>query len=384
MLKKIIIFLIMIPIIIGCSSAKKPEEIRAVWVSYIDYTQILWGKSQTEFESSVDEIIDNCLKYHINTIYLHASAFTDAYYDSDYYPTQYVQSEIGAELSYDPLEIVIEKAHQENIFVEAWINPFRSFDEEKMKTVPSSYLVKQWVKEGSRNVVFYKDRYYLNPAYEEVHELILNVVSEIAKNYDIDGIHMDDYFYPDHVDESFDKVDYQKNKSNLSLEDWRRNNVNELVKAIDKTLNKIDGDLTFGISPAGNLEYSRDSIFGDVETWVEEGWVDYIAPQIYFGYTNKSKPYAETLAEWNNVVHETEVQLIVGLGAYKINQVNGNSDDIEWIEDSRLLVKQIEDARVSENYGGFALYSYHSMFRAEEDDVQAVMNQLEEIKELTE
>ena len=112
--------------------------------------------------------------------------------------------------------------------------------------------------------------------------------------------------------------------------------------------------------------------------------MDYITPQIYFGYTNKSKPYAETLAEWNNVVHETEVQLIVGLGAYKINQVNGNSDDIEWIEDSRLLVKQIEDARVSENYGGFALYSYHSMFRAEEDDVQAVMNQLEEIKELTE
>ncbi|MBR5207492.1 MAG: family 10 glycosylhydrolase, partial [Erysipelotrichaceae bacterium] len=332
--------------------------------------------------SSVDEIIDNCLKYHINTIYLHASAFTDAYYDSDYYPTQYVQSEIGAELSYDPLEIVIEKAHQNNIFVEAWINPFRSFDEEKMKTVPSSYLVKQWVKEGSRNIVFYKDRYYLNPAYEEVHELILNVISEIAKNYNVDGIHMDDYFYPDHVDESFDKVDYQKNNSNLSLEDWRRNNVNELVKAIDKTLNKIDDDLIFGISPAGNLEYSRDSIFGDVETWVEEGWVDYIAPQIYFGYTNKSKPYAETLSQWNDVVHGTEVQLIVGLGAYKINQVNGNSDDSEWIEDTELLAKQIEDARMTENYAGYALYSYHSMFRAEEDDVQAVMNQLEEIKEL--
>ena len=152
MLKRIIIFLITIPIIIGCTTVKKPEEIRGVWVSYIDYTKILWGKSQIDFEQSVDEIIDNCLNYNINTIYLHASAFTDAYYDSTYYPTQYVQSEIGAELPYDPLEIVIGKAHRNNIRVEAWINPFRSFDEEKMKTVPSSFLVKQWVEEGNRNV----------------------------------------------------------------------------------------------------------------------------------------------------------------------------------------------------------------------------------------
>ena len=384
MLKKIIIFLITIPIIIGCSAAPSIEEIRAVWVSYIDYTQILWGKSFSEFETSVDEIVDNCVEYNINTIYLHASAFTDAYYDSDYYPTQYVESQIGADLKYDPLEIFIEKAHAKNIRVEAWINPFRSFDQKKMETVPDSYIVKKWVNEGNRNVIFYKDRYYLNPAYEEVHDLILNVVSEIAQNYDIDGLHMDDYFYPDHVDESFDKLDYMVSESDLSLEDWRRNNVNELVEEIDKTLHKIDSDLWFGISPAGNLEYSRDSIFGDVEKWVEEEWVNYIAPQIYFGYTNKSRPYAATLQQWSDVVKGTDVQLIVGLGAYKINQENGNSDDEEWIEDSQILMKQIQDAKSASNYAGYALYSYHSMFRAEADDVQAVMSQLEDIKSLSE
>lgn len=384
MLKKIIIFLITIPIIIGCSAAPSIEEIRAVWVSYIDYTQILWGKSFSEFETSVDEIVDNCVEYNINTIYLHASAFTDAYYDSDYYPTQYVESQIGADLKYDPLEIFIEKAHAKNIRVEAWINPFRSFDQKKMETVPDSYIVKKWVNEGNRNVIFYKDRYYLNPAYEEVHDLILNVVSEIAQNYDIDGLHMDDYFYPDHVDESFDKLDYMVSESDLSLEDWRRNNVNELVEKIDKTLHKIDSDLWFGISPAGNLEYSRDSIFGDVEKWVEEEWVNYIAPQIYFGYTNKSRPYAATLQQWSDVVKGTDVQLIVGLGAYKINQENGNSDEEEWIEDSQILMKQIQDAKSASNYAGYALYSYHSMFRAEADDVQAVMSQLEDIKSLSE
>ncbi len=384
MLKKIIIFLITIPIIIGCSAAPSIEEIRAVWVSYIDYTQMLWGKSFSEFETSVDEIVDNCEEYNINTIYLHASAFTDAYYDSDYYPTQYVESQIGADLKYDPLEIFIEKAHAKNIRVEAWINPFRSFDQKKMETVPDSYIVKKWVNEGNRNVIFYKDRYYLNPAYEEVHDLILNVVSEIAQNYDIDGLHMDDYFYPDHVDESFDKLDHMVSESDLSLEDWRRNNVNELVKKIDKTLHKIDSDLWFGISPAGNLEYSRDSIFGDVEKWVEEEWVNYIAPQIYFGYTNKSRPYAATLQQWSDVVKGTDVQLIVGLGAYKINQKNGNSDDEEWIEDSQILMKQIQDAKSASNYAGYALYSYHSMFRAEADDVQAVMSQLEDIKSLSE
>ena len=384
MLKKIIIFLITIPIIIGCSSAPSTEEIRAVWVSYIDYTQILWGKSSSEFETSVDEIVENCLEYKINTIYLHASAFTDAYYQSDYYPTQYVESQIGADLKYDPLEIFIEKAHEKNIRVEAWINPFRSFDQQKMDTVPSSYIVKKWVDEGNRNVIFYKDRYYLNPAYEEVHDLILNVVSEIAQNYKIDGLHMDDYFYPDHVDDSFDKMDYMYSETDLSIEDWRRNNVNELVEKIDRTLNRIDSSLWFGISPAGNLEYSRDSIFGDVEKWVDEEWVDYIAPQIYFGYTNKSRPYAETLQQWSEVVEGTDVQLIVGLGAYKINQDNGNSDDEEWIHDSQILIKQIQDAQDASNYAGYALYSYHSMFRAEADDVQAVMSQLEDIKSLSE
>ena len=384
MLKKIIIFLITIPIIIGCSAAPSTEEIRAVWVSYIDYTQILWGKSSSEFETSVDEIVENCLEYKINTIYLHASAFTDAYYQSDYYPTQYVESQIGADLKYDPLEIFIEKAHEKNIRVEAWINPFRSFDQQKMDTVPSSFIVKKWVDEGNRNVIFYKDRYYLNPAYEEVHDLILNVVSEIAQNYKIDGLHMDDYFYPDHVDDSFDKMDYMYSETDLSIEDWRRNNVNELVEKIDRTLNRIDSRLWFGISPAGNLEYSRDSIFGDVEKWVDEEWVDYIAPQIYFGYTNKSRPYATTLQQWSDVVEGTDVQLIVGLGAYKINQDNGNSDDEEWIHDSQILIKQIQDAQDASNYAGYALYSYHSMFRAEADDVQAVMSQLEDIKSLSE
>lgn len=384
MLKKIIIFLIMIPIIIGCSAAPSTEEIRAVWVSYIDYTQILWGKSSSEFEASVDEIVETCEEYKINTIYLHASAFTDAYYQSDYYPTQYVESQIGADLKYDPLEIFIEKAHEKNIRVEAWINPFRSFDQQKMDTVPSSYIVKKWVDEGNRNIIFYKDRYYLNPAYEEVHDLILNVVSEIALNYEIDGLHMDDYFYPDHVDDSFDKMDYMYSGTDLSIEDWRRNNVNKLVEKIDRTLNRIDSRLWFGISPAGNLEYSRDSIFGDVEKWVDEEWVDYIAPQIYFGYTNKSRPYAATLQQWSDVVEGTDVQLIVGLGAYKINQDNGNSDDEEWIHDSQILIKQIHDAQDASNYAGYALYSYHSMFRAEADDVQAVMSQLEDIKSLSE
>ena len=384
MLKRIIIFLITIPIIVGCSAQDVPDEIRGVWVSYIDYTQILWGKSQSEFEQSVDQIIDNCIEYKINTIYLHASAFTDAYYDSDYYPTQYVESQIGADLKYDPLEIFIEKAHKENLRVEAWVNPFRSFDEQKMETVPSTYIVKKWVEEGSRNVIFYQDRYYLNPAHPDVHQLILNVISEIAQKYDIDGLHMDDYFYPDRVEKSFDQVDYFESDTDLSLEDWRRNNVNELVEKIDKTLNQIDDEIWFGISPAGNLEYSRDSIFGDVETWVEHEWVDYIAPQIYFGYTNKSRPYAATLDQWSEVVKGTDVELIVGLGAYKINQKNGNSDDEEWIEDTQILMKQIQDAKDAENYGGYALYSYHSMFRAEADDVEAVMSQLEDLKTLSE
>lgn len=382
MLKKYILLIITILILTGCFVNTEKDEIRAVWISYIDYTQILWGKSQSEYEGHVDEMIKNCIDYKINTIYLHASAFTDAYYESKLYPSQYIGANIGDSLEFDPLEIFIDKAHQHEIRIEAWINPFRSFDQDKMKLVPNQYIVKQWVDQKSRNVIYYNDRYYLNPAYQEVHNLILNVVSELAENYDIDGIHMDDYFYPDHVDDSFDLSDYKKTDQSVSIEDWRRNNVNELVKAIDRTLEQIDDDLWFGISPAGNLEYSRDSIFGDVETWVKEEWVDYIAPQIYFGYTNQARPFSATLAQWTDVVKGTDVDLIVGLGAYKINQKNGNSDDEEWISDHKILMKQIEESKQKQNYRGYALYSYHSMFRGNEEDVEAVMKQLEDIADL--
>ena len=380
-MKKIIFLIAVSLLLFGCTkNSDKNTEIKAIWISYIDYTQILWGNDQAEFELEVDKMYENIVDLGLNTIYVHASAFTDSYYDSKIYPSQYINTDIGSDIVFDPFKIMCDKAKEMDLRVEAWINPLRSFDVEKMENVPDEFIIKKWVNENSRNVVFYEGRYYLNPYYDEVKELVCSVVNEILVNYDVDGIHMDDYFYPDMVDESFDDIEFAS--SDLSLHDFRVNNVNELIESVSKTIKKHDKKLEFSISPAGNLEYSKYTIFGDVQNWVDNGYVDYIVPQIYFGYTNKAKPFLETLNEWQSVVQGTDVGLVVGLASYKINQESDSTDSEEWNTQTDTIAKQITDSKTVDNYLGYSLFSYYSMYHPDAEDISAINLQIENIKEL--
>lgn len=289
MKKLSVILVILIFVLTSCTTSKPSSNITiATWVSYIDYTQILWGKNINEYTSEVENIVNNCVDNDINTIYLHFSAFTDAYYPSKYYPSQYITSEIGSEFDFDPMEIFISIARRNDIRVEAWINPYRSFSIEKMETVPSEYIIKKWADEGNNALILYKDNYYLNPSNKDAQKLVKDVIKEILGNYKVSGIHFDDYFYPDKVTEEFDDTDYQKAKTNQSLSDWRRNNVNGFVSDVYKLVKSYDKNLVFGISPSGNLEYTTNTIYGDPKAWVKDKSVDYLAPQLYFGYTNTS------------------------------------------------------------------------------------------------
>jgi uncharacterized lipoprotein YddW (UPF0748 family) len=164
-------------------------------------------------------------------------------------------------------------------------------------------------------------------------------VEEIVDNYDVDGIHMDDYFYPD-PDKSFDADSYAGYEGNLNLGNWRRQNVNTLVKGIYSTVKNSDSSVRFGISPTGNNDNNYSKQYADVAKWVSNsGYVDYICPQIYWGYNHATMPYTQTVNDWDDMVTSSSVKLIVGIGAYRMGESG------EWSGSSDILARMVKTAR---------------------------------------
>lgn len=361
MIKKILKLVICLGLLASCTSKKEPvyiplpEEVKAMWFSYVDYETFLKDTPKDQIKEEIEKIIENCENIGINTIFVHAVAFTDAFYDSNIYP----KSNKVSQKDIDYLEIFIEEAHKKNMHVEAWINPMRSVTAEEAALWEEDFILKKWVNEANDNIYNFEGRYYLNIATEENQKLIISVIEEIIENYDVDGIHMDDYFYPAKIDDGFDDNQFAGSSFN-SISDFRKYQVNELVEKIYDVVH--ENDLVFGISPSGNIEYSRDVIYGDTEAWVNKGIVDYVVPQIYWGYTNKTKPFEPTLQEWQLLMGNTDTKLIIGLAAYKVGIMSKDSDNEEWMKDDKILSKQIETSKTVKNYSGYALFSYHSLF----------------------
>lgn len=359
-MKKILKIILVSFLLMSCTTKKEPihvalpSEIKAMWFSYVDFDKNLKGLENKEIESKIEEIINNCDELDINTLFVHAVAFTDAYYDSKIYAKS---SRVSDEIDY--LKLFVEKAHEKGMHVEAWINPMRSYTEEQVNSLDETNIIKKMVIENSLALRSFEGRYYLNPAVDEARQLVLSIVQELIKNYEIDGIHMDDYFYPAKVDDAFDEEQFIAS-GEMDRSTFRKNQVNQLVSDIHEITQ--DHGLTFGISPSGNLEYSRDVIFGDVEAWIISSSIDYILPQIYWGYTNKTRPYLETLTMWNQLVEKSDVDLIVGLAAYKLGIPSKDSDQEEWNTDTKLLSKQIQDCKTMSRCRGYAFFSYHSLF----------------------
>lgn len=385
-IKRILLLIIVVLMLVAGCWTKDEEEIRATWISYIDYTEILWGKSEVEYQNNLAELMDNLKKLKVNTIYVHASAFTDAYYDSDIYPTaQYITGKIGDELAFDPFALLVDAAKKNGLRVEAWINPYRSFTDEQMKNLSEDCIQKKWLNENNRVLIEYNGRWYLNPASEEAKSTVIQVVEELVQNYDIDGIHMDDYFYPEGIDDTFDCVEYKEHQDKR-LSEFRKENVNDLIERISKAIKKLDKNCTFSVSPAGNIEYSTESIYGDVAYWIENEWVDIIVPQIYFGFEHETLPFDTCLKQWEGLVKGTDVKLVVGLAAYKINTEDNyaKSGRDEWINGNNILAKQIQVAKAAVNYGGFSLFSYHSIVYPEKENAWKVSQEIESVVELIE
>ena len=187
------------------------------------------------------------------------------------------------------------------------------------------------------------------------------------KKYRVDGIHFDDYFYPESKEITDDELykNYKKQGGKLSLAEWRRENVNVLVSSVYSLVNAHNENMIFSISPSADIEKCKNVFFCDVEKWCrEEGFVDLIIPQIYYGFENEKMPFGKVFKEWDDLCKTQNVKLLCGLGAYKCGREDkfaGKGKD-EWNENVNILSTQYEQALVSPVWQGFSLFSYSYCF----------------------
>lgn len=337
-------------------------EMRAVWITQFELNTIR-SSSDSVFRSSFAAMMKNCADFGLNTVFVQVRPNGDSFYPSEYYPwSVYASGNAGMELKYDPLAIMIEEAHRYGIEFHAWVNPYRLQPESQMQTIDDSYQTRQWYHEHSSNdrVVVLNGICYLNPGYSETRELIFKGVEEIVSRYNVDGIHIDDYFYPT-TDESFDALAYQKNGAGKSLRDFRTDNVNQTVQGIYQAIKQIKPEVVFGVSPAGNMSNNSNLLYADTKLWTSNsGYLDYIIPQLYWNYDHPTAPFDSTVVSWSETVTSSDVKIVPGLAPYKIS--NG-----EWSNCGDVLARMVKDSRKQSSYGGIAFYSYSAMFLSNTD-----------------
>ncbi len=313
------------------------NDLKGVWVSTVynlDYPNS-GTTSATALRQQADAILENCEKMGCNAIFLQVRPTADSFYDSSLFPwSKYCtgQQGVAPNENFDPLAYWVTEAHKRGIELHAWINPYRitkdkESDWNKLTTDHPAKQHPEWVVKHSDG------NYYFDPGIPEVRQLVVDGALEIVENYDVDGIHLDDYFYPG--SEFADNTTYSKYGDDFdNIEDWRRDNVNTLVKMLHETLHEADANISFGISPAGiwanssklaggsatSGNQSYFSHYADSRKWVKEGWLDYICPQIYWQIGYAIADYEVLVHWWSDVVSGTGVDLYIGLADYRCNE----------------------------------------------------------------
>ncbi len=323
-------------------SVKEDEtSMRAVFISYIEYMKYFDEKSDLGVKKEIDTMIRNVKESGLNTIILQVRPFSDAIYPSRIFPLSYtVVGTEGGKRDFDILAYFIEQAHKESLKIHAWINPYRIRNTTDTSEISEENPCFKWLNTNKVKVIEGKGIYY-NPADSDVMDLIVEGVKEIVTNYSVDGIIFDDYFYPD---ESIDLENYEEIKNTISLSDYRLSNTNTLVKMVYDAIKEENDKVLFGISPDGNITNNYEMHYADIKKWLkEDGYIDYIMPQIYYGFYHETKPFIETLKEWESLI-ENDVLIYPALALYKAGEVDqyAKSGSNEWIENDDIIVKQMK------------------------------------------
>lgn len=337
------------------------EEMRGVWVSYMELTmENEKDKSQKRFTEKFEEIAENCKNLGYNTLVVQVRPFCDALYKSDYFPWSHILTgEQGKNPNYDPLKIICDVCREKNLNIHAWINPYRISTQNSPSELSEN---NPYVKDSS---VGFKTQSgtYLDPSNENARRLIIDGIEEIVSNYDIDAIQFDDYFYPADMG-SEDDTQYKEyingcENESMTLEEWRKANVNLLISEVYLRIHSIKNNVEFGISPQGNIN-NNDKLFADVQLWcTTKGYIDYICPQIYFSLDNPALTFEDSLQSWCELDFASNVNLYVGLAGYKAGT---DDDEGTWLNDDNILAQEYNIICENEKTNGLMMYSYASLF----------------------
>lgn len=348
-------------------------EFRGVWIATVD--NIDWPqRNQFNVDSQKTDFIRQ-LDLHkangMNAVIVQVRPATDAFYPSPYEPwSQWLTGKQGRPPVpfYDPLQFMIEESHKRGLEFHAWLNPYRAnFSIGKASIAPShiTKLHPEWF-------LSYGGKSYFDPGNKEGQQWVLNVISDIVDRYEVDAIHMDDYFYPYRIagKEFPDAKSYNLDPRGLNKEDWRRSNVDTIIQHIARVIKEEKPWVKFGISPfgvwrnqdkdpmgsptkAGVTNY--DDLYADILLWLKNGWVDYVAPQLYWETGHKLVAY-ETLIDWWSR-HTYGRHMYIGQGIYRALETSRTS--IAW-KNPNELPKQIRLLRTYPSIQGSVYFSSKS------------------------
>ena len=357
---------------------EKKQEKRGVFVSYIELSSYLKGKSKKEANQEIKKMVSNIDELGFNMILLQVRTFSDAIYDSSIFPwSSTISGREGVSPGYDVLKIFLNYAHQNQIELYAWINPYRIRGDEDTSDISKDNPAFSYL--GSDVVDINQGAFY-NPAKEEVKDLIVDGVLELVQNYEVDGVLFDDYFYPNLEIDMEDYQKYQQKHSEVSLEEFRRNHVSDLVQRVYQVCH--ENDTLFAVSPDGNIENNYQKHFADVKKWGSStGYVDYLMPQIYYGFYNETQAFVSVLEEWEKLA--SKVELLPVLAFYKVGAVDNfaRSGKEEWILNDDIIMREILLTRNLKQYEGFSLFRYDYLFN-KDLETATTMNEVKNMKKI--
>ena len=332
------------------------------------------GKQQAEMIF----LLDSLESIGINAIIFQVRPTADALYYSELEPVSHwltgSQGSWGEQTPWDPLDWTIEEAHKRGMEVHVWLNPYRV---NLAKTDTSVICAEHIFRRHPEWFWCYAKQWYFDPGLDVTREWICTIVQDIVQNYDIQAIHMDDYFYPYPVgkQELPDSLTFAAHPRGFeNIRDWRRNNVNMAIQDISRTIKECKPEVEFGISPFGVWRNASvdstgsattagitnfDDLYADIRLWIRKGWIDYVLPQLYWEIGKKAADYEVLAHWWANEVRGTNCKLYIGMAPYRLEGASAKSP---WGQGNEIK-RQMELNRSIPEITGECFYSTRPLLR---------------------
>lgn len=334
------------------------QPVRGVWlatVSRLDWppvSSVNLSNAENRVkqqQNALTQKLDKLKSLGINTVFFQVKPDGTALWSSRILPwSDMLTGKIGEDPGYDPLQFMLDEAHKRGMKVHAWFNPYRVSVNTKPSTVtelnrtltlhPASVFVlhRDWIRTAS-------DRFVLDPGIPEARDWITSIVAEVVARYPVDGVQFDDYFYAETPGSTLNDSQTFKRYGQgfASKADWRRHNTQTLIEQVSHTIKQLNPNVEFGVSPAGvwrNLSHdpagsdtrgaaAYDEAYADTRRWVQQGLLDYIAPQLYWPFLRQAARYDVLAKWWAEVVKPTNTRLYIGIALYKVGEPSKNEPD---------------------------------------------------------